>query len=59
MLFIKHSVAEAAEEFGMNGADVEKVLQDCRKVLFQHRQTRPKPHRDDKIMTAWNGNYQN
>ena len=39
----------------MGEDDVAKILADSRKVLFRHRQTRPKPHRDDKIMTAWNG----
>lgn len=26
-----------------------------RKKLFLHRETRPRPHRDDKILTSWNG----
>jgi len=27
----------------------------CRKKLFDHREKRVHPHKDDKILTAWNG----
>jgi uncharacterized protein YyaL (SSP411 family) len=31
------------------------VLNDCRKKLADYRAKRPRPHLDDKIITAWNG----
>ena len=36
------------------GADA-KALADSRAKLFERRATRPRPHLDDKILTAWNG----
>jgi uncharacterized protein len=37
--------------------DAEKMLAVCRKKLFERRETRPRPHLDDKIITGWNGLY--
>ena len=34
---------------------VETRLEAIRKKLFEHRELRPKPFRDEKIVTAWNG----
>jgi len=33
----------------------EDVLQRCREKLFDERGKRPHPHKDDKILTSWNG----
>lgn len=33
----------------------ENVLQRCREKLFKEREKRPHPHKDDKILTSWNG----
>ncbi len=30
-------------------------LAESRKLLFEAREKRPRPHRDDKVLTAWNG----
>ncbi len=35
--------------------DVEDDLAKAKKILFEKRQARPKPIRDDKILTSWNG----
>ncbi len=35
-----------------DGAD---DLAESRRLLFEAREKRPRPHRDDKILTAWNG----
>lgn len=40
------------------GGQVEgggKRLEDCRRKLFSHREKRVHPHKDDKILTSWNG----
>lgn len=33
----------------------EDVLHRCRKKLFDEREKRSHPHKDDKILTSWNG----
>jgi uncharacterized protein YyaL (SSP411 family) len=44
-----------AEAFSLPEKQIEESLTDSRAKLLSHRATRPKPHRDDKIITAWNG----
>ncbi|MBG7607776.1 MAG: thioredoxin domain-containing protein [Verrucomicrobia bacterium] len=44
-----------AEAFGVSEKEIETSLAASSKKLLAHRATRPKPHRDDKIITAWNG----
>ena len=43
-----YTAAPASDE------ELERLAQ-CRRTLFTHRETRPKPHLDDKVLTAWNG----
>jgi len=33
----------------------KEFVELCRKKLFDHREKRVHPHKDDKILTAWNG----
>ena len=43
------------EEHGMiSGSDWES-LEQSKKILFEVRSRRPRPHLDDKILCAWNG----
>ena len=49
------STSEAAARFAMSDSDVESRLSRCKTVLLAARAQRPRPHRDDKILTAWNG----
>lgn len=43
-------------EFGLESDEkLEILLEKCRLVLFEARRKRPRPHLDDKIVTAWNG----
>ncbi|MEY7998745.1 thioredoxin domain-containing protein [Clostridium sp. Mt-5] len=32
-----------------------QFIKSCRKKLFSHRESRVHPHKDDKILTSWNG----
>ena len=36
-------------------AQLEAVVEACCQILHQKRQSRPRPHLDDKILTSWNG----
>jgi uncharacterized protein YyaL (SSP411 family) len=49
------SVAATAKHFGKSEAAVRQLLGTARQTLFDVRAKRPRPHLDDKIITAWNG----
>ncbi len=49
------SLADAAKALEKSEADIDKSLQESRAKLFTTREKRPRPHLDDKIITAWNG----
>lgn len=42
-------------DFGLTDETLDKILNDCKAILYEARQKRPRPHLDDKILTAWNG----
>jgi uncharacterized protein YyaL (SSP411 family) len=44
-----------AGKFDMSEPEVREVLAKSRGILLAARAKRPPPHRDDKIVTAWNG----
>ena len=49
------SLRDAGTLFKMDDADVESLVSRCKAALLAARAQRPKPHRDDKILTSWNG----
>ena len=49
------SLEKTAEHFKMAEEEVGRLLTGARETLFRERLSRPKPHRDDKMLTAWNG----
>ncbi|PRP80945.1 hypothetical protein PROFUN_11274 [Planoprotostelium fungivorum] len=55
VLMQRYSVEETASHFGVTNQQCEEILQRARSRLFERRENRPKPHLDDKIITAWNG----
>jgi uncharacterized protein YyaL (SSP411 family) len=55
LLYVARTVDELSEEFGKSPDDVVDILNRGRVAMFQHRLLRPRPERDDKILTAWNG----
>ena len=55
VLIVRGSLEKTAEEFKMEVSQTKELLARCRETLYAERQKRPKPHRDDKILTAWNG----
>lgn len=52
---MKYSVEDTAERFKLEPSRVETILQTSRKALLDVRVGRFKPHKDDKVITAWNG----
>jgi len=53
-LFRALSSAQLAERFDTTTAEIEKLLQEAKATLLATRNQRPLPHRDDKIIVAWN-----
>jgi uncharacterized protein YyaL (SSP411 family) len=55
VLYVAEGIAETAKQFRKTPQEVEKLLAESRKKLFELRNARPRPHRDDKTLVAWNG----
>jgi uncharacterized protein YyaL (SSP411 family) len=49
------SLAETAKRFGIEPQAANDLLVSCLGRLFAARAERPRPHRDDKVVAAWNG----
>jgi uncharacterized protein YyaL (SSP411 family) len=55
VLNVVTSIESLARRLGKERNEVENILsRGCTKLL-SHRSKRPRPHRDDKIITGWNG----
>ncbi|HKP38661.1 MAG TPA: thioredoxin domain-containing protein [Pyrinomonadaceae bacterium] len=55
ILNIKASLADVAKRNGIAPETLGEVVERGRKKLFEIREKRIKPGRDEKILTAWNG----
>ena len=55
ILYVAQTVAETAKLFRRDEAAVTLSLALARTTLFGERRRRPRPHRDDKVITSWNG----
>ncbi|XP_050531844.1 spermatogenesis-associated protein 20 [Daktulosphaira vitifoliae] len=49
------SIENTAKKFNLTVETVENELKIAKKVLFEARNKRPRPHLDNKIITSWNG----
>ncbi len=54
-LIRRHSISEIAKLASKTEDEIERSLDGSSKTLLEIRGKRPKPHLDDKIITAWNG----
>jgi uncharacterized protein YyaL (SSP411 family) len=55
ILYQAHTLEETAAHFTQPLDIVRRAMSEAERVLFETRSRRPRPHRDDKILTAWNG----
>jgi uncharacterized protein YyaL (SSP411 family) len=55
ILIQRHTIAETAQHFKKSEDEVRQSLVRSRQKLLSIRSNRPRPHLDDKIITAWNG----
>jgi uncharacterized protein len=55
LLYTSQSIEEVAIRSGKTADEVAAALGRIRERLFAARAKRPRPHLDDKILTAWNG----
>ncbi|MDP2363673.1 MAG: thioredoxin domain-containing protein [Ignavibacteria bacterium] len=55
ILHQKKSNKDLANEFNLSEDDFIRTLESIRKKLFKYREKRIHPHKDDKILTDWNG----
>lgn len=59
VLIVMGSEEETAEKFQISVDTLNRELESARKILFNARNERPRPHLDTKIITSWNGDYRN
>ena len=55
ILNITTSMKRLEKDFQKDQATIENILKTARTRLFKERAKRIRPHRDEKIITAWNG----
>ena len=55
ILHVTMSEEESAKRFKMDKGKLQVTLAEARGKLLKHRSKRVRPHRDDKIIAAWNG----
>ena len=55
LLYVKRSIDDISKQVGQSNDQVVDLLNRARAVMFEARRQRPRPHRDDKVLTAWNG----
>lgn len=49
------TLSQVARDFTLSDEDAEKLIEQARRKLFEAREVRVHPHKDDKILTDWNG----
>ena len=55
ILYEAHTVEQTAHHFDVSLEEATRSIEQTKARLLAQRNTRPRPYRDDKILTAWNG----
>jgi len=55
VLAVRRGVESLAGEYDLPAEDVEEKLDAAREALFEVREDRPRPGRDEKVLAGWNG----
>lgn len=55
VLIVSHTIDETARRFNKEVDDIRRILSEAGRRLLEVRVNRPRPHLDDKTITAWNG----
>ncbi|MDT5122339.1 MAG: uncharacterized protein QOC96_1821 [Acidobacteriota bacterium] len=55
ILHVSHSIEDVAQAANVSVEQLQEVLERGRRKLFEVRERRIKPARDEKVLTAWNG----
>ncbi|MGC8660057.1 MAG: thioredoxin domain-containing protein [Desulfomonilaceae bacterium] len=55
ILYLKRPLRQLREQFNLSEIEIQHFWEKVRLQLFEIREKRPHPHKDDKILTDWNG----
>ncbi len=55
ILYLLRPLSELAAERNISGKELKDRLEPIRRKLFEVRGKRTRPHKDDKVLTDWNG----
>ncbi|CAG0921794.1 unnamed protein product [Notodromas monacha] len=55
VLIMRTTPQLAAAKFDLSLPELSEVIERCKKILYERRQQRPKPHLDNKMIAGWNG----
>ena len=55
IFFVSTELEVTAKKFSLSISEADKLLEACHKKLYQARQKRPLPLRDEKVLSSWNG----
>jgi uncharacterized protein YyaL (SSP411 family) len=55
ILNVAASIEQLGERFQKDRVTTENILAEARSKIFSEREKRIRPHKDDKVITGWNG----